>query len=425
MSISRHESEKNSTVAGRTTWKKSLAVEDVFKSMKKVVLAYSGGLDTSVCIPILKENYGFDSVVTVTVDVGQPPGEIAAAEKKAKLIADKHYTIDAKGEFVQDYIFPAIKANAAYEGYVIGTSLARPLIARKCVGVAKKEKAGALAHGCTGRGNDQLRFEAVFRTTDLPVIAPMRDMNLSRSWEIEYAKKHKIPVTVTRAKPWSVDENIWSRSIEGGRLEDPAYVPPEEIYAWTTDPRRAPDEPETVEIGFEAGVPVALNGRRMKGVPLIQALQKLAGRHGVGRTDMMEDRVLGLKARENYEHPAATVLLAAHRDLEKLCLSRAELKHKVLVDEAWAELGYMGLVDEPLFEDLNAFIGRSQERVNGTVKVRLFKGCCMPVGRESPTALYSEELASFDGTTLDQKDAEGFAKFHGFQARLYKKLINQ
>jgi len=392
---------------------------------RKVVLAYSGGLDTSVCIPILKENYGFDKVITVTVDVGQPPAEIETATKKAKLIADKHYTIDAKDEFVRDYIFPAIKANAMYEGYVIGTSLARPLIAKKCVEIAKKEKADALAHGCTGRGNDQLRFEAVFRTTDLPVIAPMRDMNLSRTWEIEYAKKHKIPVPVTKAKPWSVDENIWSRSIEGGKLEDPAFIPPEEIYQWTQDPLKAPNKPEIVSIGFKAGAPVSLNGKKMGGVELITALQKLAGKHGVGRTDMMEDRVLGLKARENYEHPAATVLLTAHKDLEKLCLSRAELKFKVCVDEAWAELGYMGLVDEPLYADLNAFVDKTQERLNGTVKVRLFKGSCMPVARESPTALYNEELVSFDGKTLDQKDAEGFAKFHGFQARLYKKLINQ
>ncbi len=393
--------------------------------MKKVVLAYSGGLDTSVCIPLLKENYGFDEVITVTVDVGQPPEEIEAASKKAKLIADRHYTIDARDEFVSDYIFPAIKANATYEGYVIGTSLARPLIARKCVEVAKKEGADALAHGCTGRGNDQLRFEAVFRATDLAVIAPMRDMNLTRKWEIEYAKKHGIPVPVTKAKPWSVDENIWSRSIEGGRLEDPSYVPPEEIYRWTTDPLKAPDKPEIVSIEFKDGVPVSLNGRKMGGVELILKLQDVAGRHGVGRTDMMEDRVLGLKARENYEHPAATVLLAAHRDLEKLCLSRAELRFKAAVDEAWAELGYMGLVDEPLFADLNAFIDETQKRVNGIVKMKLYKGSCMPVARESPTALYSEELVSFDGKTLDQKDAEGYAKFHGFQARLYKKLINQ
>ena len=390
--------------------------------VKKVVLAYSGGLDTSVCIPLLKENYGFDKVITVTVDVGQPAEEIATATKKAKLISDKHYTIDAKDEFVRDYIFPMIKANAMYEGYVIGTSMARPLIARKCVEVAAKEKADALAHGCTGKGNDQLRFEAVFRQTDLPVVAPMREMNLTREWEIDYAKKHKIPVPVTKAKPWSVDENIWSRSIEGGKLEDPGYIPPEDIYGWTTDPVKAPDKPEIVSVGFAKGVPVTLNGKKMGGVALIQSLQKTAGKHGVGRTDMMEDRVLGLKARENYEHPAATVLLTAHKDLEKFCLTRAELRFKESVDMTWAELGYMGLVDEPLFADLSAFIDASQERVNGTVKIKLFKGSCMPVARESKTALYSEELVSFDGQSLDQKDAEGFSKFHGFQARLYKKL---
>ena len=392
---------------------------------RKVVLAYSGGLDTSVCIPLLRENYGFDKVITVTVDVGQPAAEIEAATKKAALISDRHYTIDAKDEFVRDYIFPMIKANAQYEGYVIGTSMARPLIARKCVEIAAKEKADALAHGCTGKGNDQLRFEAVFRQTDLPVVAPMREMNLTREWEIDYAKKHKIPVQVTKAKPWSVDENIWSRSIEGGRLEDPSFVPPEDIYEWTTDPVKAPDEPEIVSVGFSKGVPVSLNGRKMGGVGLILKLQKIAGRHGVGRTDMMEDRVLGLKARENYEHPAATVLLAAHRDLEKLCLTRAELRFKECVDQAWGELGYMGLVDEPLFADLNAFVDATQERVNGTVKMRLYKGGCMPVARESKTALYSEELVSFDGKSLDQKDAEGYCKFHGFQARLYKKLYGK
>lgn len=393
--------------------------------VKKVVLSYSGGLDTSVCIPLLKEKYGFDEVVTVTVDVGQPKEEIDTATKKAKLLSDKHYTIDAKEEFVRDYIFPMIKANAMYEGYVIGTSMARPLIARKCIEIAKKEKASALAHGCTGKGNDQLRFEAVFRTTDLPVIAPMREMNLTREWEIEYARKHKVPVPATKSKPWSIDENIWSRSIEGGKLEDPSFVPPEEIYQWTQDPVKAPDEPAIIEIGFKNGEPVSLNGRKMAGVKLITELQKLAGRHGVGRTDMMEDRVLGLKARENYEHPAATVLLTAHKDLEKLCLTRSELRFKEIVDQTWAEMGYAGLTDDPLFDDLNAFIDRTQERINGTVKVKLYKGSCMVVGRESPTALYSEELVSFDGKSLDQKDAEGYCKFHGFQARLYKKLIKK
>ena len=210
---------------------------------KKVALAYSGGLDTSVCIPILKEKYGYDEVITISVDVGQPEEEIRKADAKAQKISNKHYTIDAKEEFVKDYIFPLIKANGNYEGYVMGTSVARPLIAKKVVEAAIKEGAVALAHGCTGKGNDQLRFEAVFRQTDMDVIAPMREMNLTREWEINYAKEHGIPVEATKSKPWSVDENIWSRSIEGGRLEDPSFVPPEEIYEWTKSPEKAPDEP--------------------------------------------------------------------------------------------------------------------------------------------------------------------------------------
>ena len=391
---------------------------------KKVVLAYSGGLDTSVCIPILKEEYGYDKVITVSVDVGQPKQEVLEAEQKAKKISDGHYTIDAREEFVKDYIFPLIKANGDYEGYVMGTSVARPLIARKVVEVAEKEGAVALAHGCTGKGNDQLRFEAVFRLTSLDVVAPMRDMNLTREWEIDYAKKHGIPVAATTAKPWSVDENIWSRSIEGGKLEDPGFIPPEEIYQWTVSPEKAP-EAQIIVIGFENGVPVSLGGRKLGGVELIDQLNKIAGSHGVGRTDMIEDRVLGLKARENYEHPAATVLLAAHRDLEKLVLTRLELKFKKIVDEQWSELAYSGLVDEPLYHDLNAFIDKTQERVTGTVTVKLYKGSVTLLARTSPYALYSEDLVSFDTSSIDQKDAEGFAKYHGFQARLYKRFVEK
>lgn len=391
---------------------------------KKVVLAYSGGLDTSVCIPILKEEYGYDKVITVSVDVGQPKQEVLEAEQKAKKISDGHYTIDARDEFVEDYIFPLIKANGDYEGYVMGTSVARPLIARKVVEVAEKEGAVALAHGCTGKGNDQLRFEAVFRLTSLDVVAPMRDMNLTREWEIDYAKKHGIPVAATSAKPWSVDENIWSRSIEGGKLEDPGFIPPEEIYQWTVSPEKAP-EAQTIVIGFEEGVPVSLDGNKLGGVELIEQLNKIAGSHGVGRTDMIEDRVLGLKARENYEHPAATVVLAAHRDLEKLVLTRLELKFKKIVDEQWSELAYSGLVDEPLYHDLNAFIDKTQERVTGTVTVKLYKGSVTMLARTSPYALYSEDLVSFDTSSIDQKDAEGFAKYHGFQARLYKRFVEK
>ncbi len=392
--------------------------------IKKVVLAYSGGLDTSVCIPLLKEEYGYDEVLTVAVDVGQPEEDVKQAEEKAQMISDKHFTIDAREEFVSDYIFPLIKANGDYEGYVMGTSIARPLIARKVVEIANQEAAVALAHGCTGKGNDQLRFEAVFRLTEMDVIAPMRDMNLTREWEIEYAKKHGIPVTVTTAKPWSVDENIWSRSIEGGKLEDPGFIPPEEIYQWTVSPESAPAGQQLV-IGFENGVPVSLDGQKMGGVELIVKLNQIAGSHGIGRTDLIEDRVLGLKARENYEHPAATVLLAAHKDLEKLVLTRAELKFKKGVDEQWSELAYYGLVDEPLYNDLNAFIDRTQERVTGTVTVKLHKGSVIILARTSPYALYSEDLVSFDSATIDQKDAEGFAKYHGFQARMYRKVVDK
>jgi argininosuccinate synthase len=391
---------------------------------KKVVLAYSGGLDTSVCIPILKEEYGCDEVITVAVDVGQPREDVAGAEEKAKKISDKHYTLDVRDEFVRDYIFPLIKANGDYEGYVMGTSIARPLIAKKVVEIAEREGADALVHGCTGKGNDQLRFEAVFRLTDMEVFAPMRDMNLTREWEIEYAREHGIPVSVTTAKPWSVDENIWSRSIEGGKLEDPGYIPPEEIYEWTVSPEKAPDA-QVMEIGFDNGVPVSIDGEMLGGVELINRLNRIAGSHGVGRTDMIEDRVLGLKARENYEHPAATVLLTAHRDLEKLVLTRAELKFKAMVDAQWSELAYYGLVDEPLFSDLNAFIDKTQERVTGTVTVKLHKGSVTILARTSPSALYSGELVSFDSKTIDQKDAEGFAKYHGFQARLYRRFVEK
>ncbi|MDR2944036.1 MAG: argininosuccinate synthase [Methanosarcinales archaeon] len=390
--------------------------------VQKAVLSYSGGLDTSVCIPMLKEDYGFDEVITVSVDVGQPEHEVKNAEEKAKLISDKHYTIDAKDEFVADYIFPLIKANGDYEGYVMGTSIARPLIAKKVVEIAEKENASAFAHGCTGKGNDQLRFETIFRATGKAVIAPMRERNLTRDWEIAYAKSRNIPVAATKDKPWSVDENLWSRSIEGGRLEDPNFIPPEEIYEWTTSPEKAPDKAAFIDIGFENGVPVSLDGEKMKGYDLIKKLNKIGGENGIGRSDMVEDRVLGLKARENYEHPAASILLKAHKDLEQLVLTRAELKFKAAVDAQWSELAYQGLVDEPLYADLNAFIDKTQERVTGTVKMKLYKGGLIAVARESPFALYSEDFVSFDSQTINQKDAEGCCKFHGFQARMFQKL---
>lgn len=391
--------------------------------MKTVVLAYSGGLDTSVCVPLLKERYDYDKVITVVADVGQPQSEIDDATRRAEKLADAHYTLDLKDEFVRDYLFPSIKANGLYEGYVLGTALARPLIAKKIVEVAESENADALAHGCTGKGNDQLRFEVIFRATDFDVVAPMRDLNLSREWEIDYARDHNIPVTVSREKIWSVDENLWSRSIEGGELEDPYSIPPEEIYEWTTSPedKNAPAS-EIIELTFEDGVPVALNASSMDGVTLIKKLNTIGGAHGIGRSDKIEDRVLGLKAREIYEHPAATILLTAHRDLESLVLTRDELRFKATVDDAWAELAYKGLVDEPLYADLCAFVDETQKRVTGDVKMRLYAGSATVVARRSDFALYSEELVSFGESVIDQRDSEGFSKYHGFQARLVRKL---
>ncbi|UUX92331.1 argininosuccinate synthase [Methanoplanus endosymbiosus] len=388
----------------------------------KVVLAFSGGLDTSICVPLLKEQYGYDEVVTVAVDVGQPAEDIISATKKGELIADKHYTIDIKEKFVETQLFPTIKANGSYEGYPMGTALARPLIAEEIVKIAKSEGALTVAHGCTGKGNDQLRFDFIFRMSGLEVIAPMREMNLTREWEMEYADKHNIPVPVVKEKPYSIDENCWSRSIEGGKLEDPSFHPPNDIYGWTVSAEEAPDTPEEISIEFEKGIPVSINGRRMKGIELIEELNRIAGRNGVGRNDMVEDRILGLKAREVYEHPAATVLLKAHSDLERLVLSRQELSFKAAVDEKWSELGYMGLIHEPLFEALTAFVDKTQERVNGKVDLILYKSSVTVAGRSSPDALYSDDLVSFDSTTLDQKDSEGFSAFYGFQARLSKNL---
>jgi len=422
--------------------KHNTLVEPVLRSgmTKTAVLAFSGGLDTSVCVPLLRddEHYGYDEVIGVTVNVGQPEEDMEEAYDRAHIL-DEHRVIDASEEFVEDLIFPLIKANGSYEGYPMGTSVARPVIARHCLRVAEEVGADALAHGCTGKGNDQLRFEAVWRTSDLEITAPMREMNLTREWEIEYANEHGLEVEATKEEPWSIDSNIWSRSIEGGEMENPSNEPPEEIFDWTASPDDAPEGGEVVEIEFEEGVPVALNvvegtstgsqtqsenGESMEGVELITTLNEIAGEHGVGRNDMMEDRVLGLKVREVYEHPAATVLLKAHSDLESLVFTRSQLKFKPIVENEWSDLAYAGLVDEPLYDDLNAFVDSSQEVVNGTVRVKLHKGTARVVGRESEDALYSEDMVSFDtgGVTddIDQTDAVGFAKYHGIQGRLRK-----
>jgi argininosuccinate synthase len=392
--------------------------------MSKIVLVYSGGLDTSVCIPMLREEYGFEEVYTVTVDVGQPREDIVEAEAKARALGTHHTTVDALDEFAREYIFPAIRANGDYEGYPISTSIARPLIARKAVEVAQKVGAKAFGHGCTGKGNDQFRIEFMIRAMmpDAQIVAPMRERNLTRLEEIEYAKAHNVPVSATVEKIWSIDENLWGRSIEGGRLEEPDFAPPEEIYRWTKDPRLAPDEPRIVEVGFENGVPVSLDGKAMEPVALIKEANRIAGENGVGRIDIMEDRMLGLKVRENYECPAAVMLLTAHRALEALVLTADELRFKKLVDMEWGRLAYYGLWLDPFKEDLEAFIDKTQRRVTGTVIMKLFKGSATVIGRRSPYALYSAELASFDTKAFDQREATGIVKTHGLQARMYRSL---
>jgi len=392
--------------------------------MTTVALAFSGGLDTTVCVPLLQEEYGYDEVIGVTVDVGQPASEFAEAAETAEALGLDHHVVDAKAEFAE-VCFDAVKANATYQGYPLGTALARPVIAEAILDVAVEQGCDALAHGCTGKGNDQLRFEAVWRGSDLDVVAPVRELGLTREWEQEYAAEKDLPVEGGNEGVWSIDTNLWSRAVEGGKLEEPSYVPPEDIYEWTDAPGGV--ETELVEITFEDGYATAIDGERLNAVELVERLNTRAGKHGIGRTDMMEDRMLGLKVRENYEHPAATVLLNAHRALEDLVLTREERAFKRRVDHEWAEKGYQGLVDAPLVRALEAFIETTQTRVTGTVTVRLEGGQARPVGRDSPYAVYEAEASSFDTEAVtgdvEQADATGVAKYHGFQERLADRIV--
>ncbi|MEI6512664.1 MAG: argininosuccinate synthase [bacterium] len=395
---------------------------------KTVVLVYSGGLDTTVCIPMMREEYGFDEVVTITVDVGQPKDDIEDAEAKARALGTKHTTVDVKDEFARDYCFTALKANADYQGYPLSTSIARPLIGIKAVEeAAKLPRVDAFAHGCTGKGNDQFRLEFIFRTMmpTVPVLAPMREKNMTRTEEIEYAKKRNLPIQQSLEKIWSIDENLWGRSIEGGRLEEPNYAPPEEIFRWTQDPTKAPDIPRVVAIKFDEGIPVALDDKPYSPLALITEMNKIAGENGVGRVDIMEDRIIGLKVRENYECPAAVALIQAHKALEALVCTQQELGFKADADRRWGELAYAGLWLDPFKESLEAFINQVQKRVTGTVYLRLFKGSSQVVGRTSPWALYSESLASFDDKSFDQSEMVGMVKVHGLPSKLYYRLKNQ
>jgi len=386
-----------------------------------VVLAYSGGLDTSVAIPWLREK-GLE-VVAVTVDVGQPGDFQQIREKAIRSGARNAYVVDARRQFAEEYILRALKANALYEGqYPLSTALARPLIGKHLVDVARKEDADFVAHGCTGKGNDQVRFDlcTTALAPDLQVIAPARVWGMTRDQEIEYARERGIPVPVTKASPYSTDENLWGRSVEAGVLEDPLLEPPEEAFAWTKSPLEAPAEPAYANIRFEEGVPVALGGRRMDLLAIIGSLNAVAGTHGVGRIDHIESRVVGIKSREVYECPAATVLIRAHQALEAMVLPRDVLDFKRTVEARYAYLIYDGLWFTPLRESLDAFVESTQARVSGEVSVKLFKGSANVVGRTSPYSLYNVALATYGaGDKFRQDMAEGFIYVWGLPTRTW------
>jgi argininosuccinate synthase len=391
--------------------------------MEKVVLAFSGGLDTSVCVKLLQDKYQKE-VITACVDVGQPEEEISRPEKLARDMGVKHYTIDAKDEFSQDFIFPAIKANALYEGYPLSTALARPLIAMKIVELAKKEGALAISHGCTGKGNDQFRFESTIRSgSSCEIIAPIRDMNLTRTEEVEYATEHGIPLPSD--KLYSIDENLWGRSIEGDILEDPMVETPEEAFSWTRSTEDAPEDAQILEISFEEGVPVALDGENLSPVEIIEACNRVAGLHGIGRVDIMEDRIIGLKSRENYETPGALFIITAHKALEQLTLTREELKFSEIVSQTYSELIYNGLWHEPLREDLDQLLDHMQRRVTGVVKVKLHKGNLRILGRKSPYSLYNEKAVSFEDKDMDQREMAGMVKNYALQAACYQEVCKK
>ena len=391
--------------------------------VRKVALAYSGGLDTSVIIPWLREHYG-SKVIAVIVDVGQPEDIPAIRQKALASGADAAVVVDAKEEFVSDYCFPALRANAVYEGqYLLGTALARPAIAKAQVEVALAEGADALAHGCTGKGNDQVRFELAYKALapELAIIAPWREWTLqSREEEIEYASAHGIPVPATREKPYSVDQNLWHRSAEAGILEDPWAEPPDDVFAITTSPAAAPDEPCYVEVTFEEGIPTALDGVAMGPAALVGRLNELGGAHGVGRTDMVENRLVGIKCRGVYETPGGTILAAAHRDLESITLDRETQHYASFIAPRYAELVYYGQWFSPLRRAFDGFLAAAQQTVAGTVRMKLFKGTCIAVGRQSPNTLYRHDLATFGKDAVyNQKDAEGFINLWALPSRVF------
>ena len=391
------------------------------EKIRKVVLAYSGGLDTSIIIRWLIERYNCE-VIAVTIDLGQGE-ELKPLRKKAiSTGASKIYIEDLKREFVEEYIFPTLKAGAIYESrYLLGTSFARPLIAKRQVEIAHKEKADAVAHGATGKGNDQVRFELTYKALDpaLKIIAPWREWDInSREEAIEYAKKHRIPIEVTKAKPYSRDRNLWHLSHEGGILEDPWQEPSDDMFLLTNSPEDAPRKPEYLIIGFEKGIPKTINGRSYNPVALVETLNRIAGRHGVGRTDMVENRLVGIKSRGVYECPGGTVLFIAHRDLESITIDRETMHYKELISQKYAELVYYGMWFSPIKKALDKFIDSTQENVTGEVRVKLYKGNCTVVGRRSRYSLYDQKLGGFGMTGYNPKDAEGFINLFGLPLKV-------
>ena len=389
--------------------------------MATVVLAYSGGLDTSVCIRWLQEHYDMD-VVTLTIDLAHEP-DLPAIRKKALMTGARNaHVVDARDIFIDHFIWPALKAGAVYENaYYLATALGRPLIAKLLVDVAREEGAEAVAHGSTGKGNDQVRFDVSVHALapELQVIAPVREWGLTRDQEEAYAKEHGIPVPEGSRQPYSLDQNLWGRSIESGPLEDPWVEPPEDAYEWTVAPENAPQTPAYIEIGFEEGIPVAIDGQEKNGVDLIQELNDLGGAHGVGRVDHVENRVVGIKSREIYECPAGTILFKAHEALEQLALSRDQSHFKRVVAEEISRLVYGGLWFSTLNRDLMAFVDSTQRSVSGTVRVKLYRGQATVVGRQSPYSLYREDLATYlSGDAFDHRAAEGFVKIWGLSTQV-------
>ncbi|MBF2064404.1 MAG: argininosuccinate synthase [Calothrix sp. C42_A2020_038] len=390
---------------------------------KKVVLAYSGGVDTSVCIPYLKQEWGVEEVITLAADLGQGEELEPIREKALKSGASESLVVDVKDSFIKDYAFSAIQANALYENrYPLGTALARPLIAKLLVEVAQQYGADAIAHGCTGKGNDQVRFDVstAALNPNLKILAPAREWGMSREETIAYGERFGIPAPVKKSSPYSIDKNLLGRSIEAGVLEDPAIEPPEEIYEMTKAISDTPNEPEYIEIGFTKGVPTSINGQPKNPVELIEALNLVAGNHGIGRIDMIENRLVGIKSREIYESPAMVVLINAHRDLESLTLTADVTQYKRGIEQTYTQIVYNGLWYSPLKVALDAFIQKTQERVSGTVRLKLFKGNATIVGRHSENSLYTPDLATYSSEDqFDHKAAEGFIYVWGLPTRVW------